>query len=345
LSWWQHLFSLAQTLSTPVLGKRSRTADDSKLTDLPWLKELHAKIWNRKRLKPLLFRKVEVTQAHCAALERNLKKVYSDRDSPGYDGYHDVLNVKLNLLRLLPPADSLSQQHPDDCDNDDDDNDDDDSEGSNEDDPGIKSLFPSILSYLDLSALRMKEGIPERLPLPLLLRQEYDNISKLIKERPQNSGGPIRRFTFEESTVIEQITNAVQKKKPRHFVPLARTFPAVDSILYDPNDPNAVLTCIQITRNENHPIVVKALKQIQHWLRLRTPLGDLRPTESSPWRFSFVVPSGMMSTFTLQELDRDTARGVWSGKVDQYVVGLDEEIIFREISTTTSQQGEPQVRC
>lgn len=47
----------------------------------------------------------------------------------------------------------------------------------------------------------------------------------------------------------------------------------------------------------------------------------------------------MMSTFTLQELDRDTARGVWTGKVDQYVLGLDEEIVFREISSTTSQQG------
>ena len=66
--------------------------------------------------------------------------------------------------------------------------------------------------------------------------------------------GPIRRFTFEEPTVIEQITDAVRKKELRHLVPLARNFPAVDSILYDPNDPNAVLTCIQITRNENHPI-------------------------------------------------------------------------------------------
>ena len=157
--------------------------------------------------------------------------------------------------------------------------------------------------------------------------------------------GPIQRLTFEESTVMEQITKAVQKKEPLHLVPLVRDFSVIDSILYDPNDPNAVFTCIQITRNEKDPIVVKDLKQIQSWLKLRTPLGDLRPTESRPWRFLFVVPSGMMSTFTLQELDRDTARGAWAGKVDQYVLGLDEEIIFRERSATTSQQGEPQVRC
>jgi len=188
LSWWQHLFSLAQTLSPPVLGKRSRAADDSKLTDLPWLKEFHAKIWDRKRLKPQLFRKVEVTQAHYAALQKNLKKLYSDRDSPDYDSHcNDVLSVKLNLLRSLPPADPLLKQHPDDNDDDDDD----DSEGSNEDDPEIKSLFPSILSFLDLSTLRLKDHIPSRLPLPLLLRQEYDDISKLIKERPQNSGGSV----------------------------------------------------------------------------------------------------------------------------------------------------------
>jgi hypothetical protein len=33
--------------------------------------------------------------------------------------------------------------------------------------------------------------MPRRLPLPLLLRQEYKDISELIKKRPQNSGGSV----------------------------------------------------------------------------------------------------------------------------------------------------------
>src|SRR5712672_2390843 len=59
--------------------------------------------------------------------------------------------------------------------------------------------------------------------------------------------GPIRRINFQTSRALGAITKAVQNREPLHLVPLARNFPAVDSILYDPNDPNAVLTCMQIT--------------------------------------------------------------------------------------------------
>jgi hypothetical protein len=174
LSTWFKL----KTLSAPVLGKRSRAADDPELADLPWLEEVHSKIWNRKDLRPQLFRKVEVTQAHYAALQKRLKELHSDRDSPDYDGTKsDVLSVKLDFLRSLAPAEDLSPRHPND--NDDRVEDDDDSRASNEDDPEIKSLFPSILSFLDLSTLKLKENVPNRcLPLPLLLRQEYKDISR-----------------------------------------------------------------------------------------------------------------------------------------------------------------------
>jgi hypothetical protein len=49
----------------------------------------------------------------------------------------DVLSVKLDFLRSLTPVEALSPRHVDDND---------DLETSNEDDPEIKSLFPSILS-------------------------------------------------------------------------------------------------------------------------------------------------------------------------------------------------------
>jgi len=185
----QHLRIIVELPSAPVLGKRSRAADDP-MTNLylPWLEEVHSKIWNHKDLKPTLFRKVEVTQAHYAALQERLKELHSDRDSPDYDGTKpDVLSVKPDFLRSLTPAEVLSPRHP--SGNDDRVDDDDDSEASNEDDPEIKSHFPSILSFLDLSTLKLKENVPNRLPSSLLLRQEYKDFSELIEKEPRQ-----RRF-------------------------------------------------------------------------------------------------------------------------------------------------------
>jgi len=68
--------------------------------------------------------------------------------------------------------------------------------------------------------------------------------------------GPIRRITFRESTIIDSIKDTVRNRQPLHLVPFVPNFPAMDSILYDPNDPDAVLTCIQNTINVDHDIVV-----------------------------------------------------------------------------------------
>lgn len=78
--------------------------------------------------------------------------------------------------------------------------------------------------------------------------------------------GPIRRVDFGESNVISKITEAVERKEPLHLVPLAPHFPAVDSIIYDPNDAKAVLTYIRVTITERHPIAVKNFQRIQSWL-------------------------------------------------------------------------------
>jgi hypothetical protein len=114
---------------------------------------------------------------------------------------------------------------------------------------------------------------------------------------------PIDHITFQESTstVLGEITKAVRNRKPLHLIPLVRNFPAVDSILYDPDDLDALLTCIQITINKDRPMLVSDLRLIQSWLKQRTTLGGLRPTKTRPWRFLFVVPSGMVSTFKLQK--------------------------------------------
>jgi hypothetical protein len=161
-------------------------------------------------------------------------------------------------------------------------------------------------------------------------------------------GDNIQHTDLEESSFLDEITDAGRDRKPLHLVPLARNFPAVDSILYDPNDPDAVLTCIQITMNEENPIADLGLQRIQSWLDRNTALAGLRPTKSRPWRFLFVVPSHIASTFQSQRLKGDTATHEWAGKVHQYVLELKEGSIFQrrsDSSAITSQEGEQQVWC
>jgi len=160
------------------------------LVDYPWLEEVRSKVWKKKQLERDLFREVKVTQAHYTELQERLNEQHPDRDSPEYDGRkHDVRNVKLDVLRLIPGK-GFSPRHPDN-----EDRDDDDPEASNNDAPEmdvggpgasnedgceINSLFPFTLRFLDLTTLGLK-NTPKRLPSPLFLRQEYDDISALIE--------------------------------------------------------------------------------------------------------------------------------------------------------------------
>jgi len=176
-----------------------------------WLEEVRSKIWHKNELELDLFRKVEVTQAHYIELEKRLKEQLPDRDLPEYDGQkHNVQSVKLDVL-----AKTFSPRHPDnnenradfdidpeappsnedgyemDSDESEMDSDVDDLEASNEDGSAGDSLFPFTLSFLDFSTLGLKESMPNRFPLLLLIRQEYDHISTLIKTLPQNSQGSV----------------------------------------------------------------------------------------------------------------------------------------------------------
>jgi hypothetical protein len=155
-------------------------------------------------------------------------------------------------------------------------------------------------------------------------------------------------ITFEESTAFDIITKAVQCRTPLHLVPLACNFAAVDSIVYDPNEG---LTCIQITASSDHPITVPGLQRIQKWLKPGSSLDDLRPNRAKPWRLVFIAPSDRAPVFTWQRLKDDTRTNAWAGKVEQYVLGSDEQTIFGRRSDssvqrpTTSRQGEQQVWC
>jgi hypothetical protein len=193
-----------------VLGKRSRSPNRAKPTGLTWLNELHTKIWKKEEFRSLLFRDVEVTYSDYTALQKALEKRHSDRDKPDYNGRNiDVLAVKLDYLRSLPPAkvlptkassakepkasstkaskassaDVSSSRYPDP-------NDDEGLGASNDEDSVTKSLFPFVLSYLDLSPLGLKEN-SGRFRSPLLYREEYKYFSELIEKMPQGSGGSV----------------------------------------------------------------------------------------------------------------------------------------------------------
>jgi len=181
-----HAVNLVPAQQDEYPFKRRCLADDP---DIPWLEEVHSKIWNKKDLEWELFRKVKVTHVHYTQLQERLKEQHPDRDSPDYDGRnHDVQSVKLDFLRSITP---LSPLHPDNNElrvgNDD------KSGASNEDKDGsvINSFFPFNLSFLDLSTLGLRKEVPENMPFPLFLRQEYDHISALIKKEPRNGQGSV----------------------------------------------------------------------------------------------------------------------------------------------------------
>ena len=139
--------------------------------------------------------------------------------------------------------------------------------------------------------------------------------------------GPARRFTFELPAFAGALNAAIENKEPLHLVPYNHNFPAVDSILYDPN--SEVLTCIQITTRDTHPIDVSGLQKIQGSLKRKSPLESLRLShQGKPWRFIFIVPLAIESTFGVQPFQGDTAKGEWAGKVDQYILGMEEDTIF-----------------
>jgi hypothetical protein len=197
------------------LAKRRRLDDpessDGDVHHVPWLRELHARIWGRKDLIPYHFRQAKVTRAHYDALQAKLNQKYADRDSAQYDSTnHLVVKDKLDILASTFSPEALHPDKDEDqvVDIDDPEAIEDDSEiDSNPDDEEdqvvhvddpeategyfkIDALFPSTFRYLDLSSLGLKEST-SRFPLPLLLREEYDHITKLIDEGPEGASGSV----------------------------------------------------------------------------------------------------------------------------------------------------------
>ena len=123
---------------------------------------------------------MQVTRAHFTKLQERLVDRHLDRDSPGYNGkVHDVRSVKLGVL--VPP------RYPDiiDPEASDAEMDVDSPEASDKDRYGIESPFPFTLKFLDLTPLGLR-NVSSRMPSPLFVRQEYDDITALIEYGSEN---------------------------------------------------------------------------------------------------------------------------------------------------------------
>ena len=132
---------------------------------------------------------MKVSRTHYDALQDRLNQKYPNRDLEEYDGsLHCVLSDKLDILKSTTPTESSSPQHPDNSEDQADDGD--DPEPSKGGDSELESLFPATVRFLDLSSLELQDEA-DRFPSPLLLREEYDYISKLINKRPHDASGSV----------------------------------------------------------------------------------------------------------------------------------------------------------
>jgi hypothetical protein len=147
-----------------------------------------------------LFRSVTLTRADYDKLQDSLTDLYPNREEKYYRaGIDGVLAAKLAVLRSSNNhdhgPDPIAQPSNDDDDETEGDDENktegdgrDKTEGDDEDDEELHSLFPFSLEFLDLSSLNLQSP-PPRMPLPLLIREEYHVLSRMLDELPAHGGG------------------------------------------------------------------------------------------------------------------------------------------------------------
>jgi hypothetical protein len=140
-----------------------------------WLMEIHRKIWNRKDRQQKLFRTITIEFTDYERLEKRLAGLRSGRREAAYSANTaEILPVKLAFLQSIPSvaSDPLNEEKVGD---------------SYDLYDELRTLFPLTLEYLDLSNLGLQVSSP-RMPVPLLIRQEYRALSKLLGELPMDCG-------------------------------------------------------------------------------------------------------------------------------------------------------------
>lgn len=138
-----------------------------------WLMEIHRKIWNQKDQQQNLFRTVRLEFSDYERLERRLAGLRSGRREAADSA--DILRVKLAFLQSISsvtPDPRSEEKVGDSCDLHDE----------------LRAFFPFTLEYLDTSSLELRVSSP-RIPVPLLIRQEYHALSGLLGELPVECAG------------------------------------------------------------------------------------------------------------------------------------------------------------
>lgn len=138
--------------------------------------EIHRKIWNRKDQQQKLFRTVRLEFADYERLGKRLAGLrLGGREATYSANTAEILPVKLAFLQSIPSvtSDPLNEEKV----------------GDNYDlYDELRALFPLTLEYLDLSSLGLRVSSP-RMPVPLLIRQEYHALSELLGELPMECAG------------------------------------------------------------------------------------------------------------------------------------------------------------
>jgi hypothetical protein len=106
------------------------------------------------------------------------------RSLQNYTGV-DVRSIKLDILRFINSPSPVPPGNDDETVGMEQTEDGEDSDGLDDE---LRSFFPATIQYLDLSSLELSNP-PRRLPLPLLIRQEYNVISKLLDDLPKDNNG------------------------------------------------------------------------------------------------------------------------------------------------------------
>lgn len=183
--------------------KRSRSTDEEldgaiprkqphlDIEEVQWLYDFHKYLWNQPQLEQEIFRTADLTLAHWIKLQEDLNAELPTRHSDAYVAVQDVSAIKLRILHSSPP-DLLDgslpattagavitgeigvQSREDDFDDSDETLD-----GTNLELWDIERFFPTRIKYLDLSAIPYLSR-PDRCPCPLLIRDEYETMEKIL---------------------------------------------------------------------------------------------------------------------------------------------------------------------
>jgi hypothetical protein len=144
-------------------------------------------------------------------------------------------------------------------------------------------------------------------------------------------------FTF-DNELHSLLVDQMAKQSTCYLYPTIRTFPTVDSILYQPDQ---ALWLFQATIASTHHIKISGLARIQRVLQPQTTLKPLRPSKAKPWNLVFVVPKETGASYKKSQpmikvtVPEDVTTGVveenaehWSSRLCQYMLELDSSKVF-----------------